>query len=658
MGNIRHSNNASAELAAGITNVATSVTVETGKGALFPAVGAGLYAKLTLEDAVGNFEVVHLTARSGDVLTVVRAQEGTVAQAFASGSRIENRITAATLNDFLQKAGDTMTGQLDLAGGGSIVNGRLEPDEIVDTKIRGATGVTSNEFYVPPGGNPPTIGGNNVFHVGNLLRPTVGSILFPTHAAETAASVTPTDFAYPWGHAKRYGVVGDGAADDTTPVANTLKVGHQGLAIDWGSNLVIITSPFSIKSANANVPPVMRGQNTTFKAKAGSSGVFVEIENPHGQWPSGVHYDGNFVLDANALCSAAFRLHGCQRSYIGPICGINAVGAGATDATIRVEAENGFGIFKNTFVKWQAGTITATGGASHGFLIKSIDASNRINANVWIDPVSIWNAGRGFDIDYCSDKFVGIHAELNDGEGIFVDHCPAITLDVGYTEHNHQNMSGGGASDATEDEAIEFTANSNFPRVFGGNVNGTVNASLANSPIIMPGSSGQISIMPNGLGFDGAAAPPSTLSGFNALDTKDFVIRAGGSTKTSWDFATNRWRTNVIHEFLAATVQDIETITYSASMTPDATTADQHVITATNGTSFTINAPSGSITGMVHTYTIRNSSGGALGSVTWAGVFKMSAWTQPGNGTSRSITFRYNGTNWVEIGRTPADVPN
>ena len=99
-------------------------------------------------------------------------------------------------------------------------------------------------------------------------------------------------------------------------------------------------------------------------------------------------------------------------------------------------------------------------------------------------------------------------------------------------------------------------------------------------------------------------------------------------------------------------------LTYSASMTPDAIITHQYLITATNGTAFTVNAPINGYRGQVLTITISNTSGGALGAVTWNAAYKLSAWTQPANGFSRSIQFRYNGTNWIEIGRTNADVPN
>lgn len=99
------------------------------------------------------------------------------------------------------------------------------------------------------------------------------------------------------------------------------------------------------------------------------------------------------------------------------------------------------------------------------------------------------------------------------------------------------------------------------------------------------------------------------------------------------------------------------TLAYSASMTADATTGHQ-TVTITDAVAHTYNAPLNPVTGEFLTFTIRNTSGGAAGAATWNAGFKMAAWTQPANGFSRSITFRYNGTNWVEISRTPADVPN
>ena len=103
----------------------------------------------------------------------------------------------------------------------------------------------------------------------------------------------------------------------------------------------------------------------------------------------------------------------------------------------------------------------------------------------------------------------------------------------------------------------------------------------------------------------------------------------------------------------------LQTPTYSASMTFDVSTGNTFLVIVTNGTAFTINAPTNPVSGQEITVTIRNASGGALGAITWPTNFKMAAWTNPANGYSRSITLYYDGTaNWYEKNRTTIDVAN
>lgn len=95
---IKFANNASTTLAGAITNVATSLSVATGGGALFPALGAGDYFYATLSQS-GAVEIVKVTERTGDAMTIVRAQDGTSASAFGAGAILELRPVAAIFND-------------------------------------------------------------------------------------------------------------------------------------------------------------------------------------------------------------------------------------------------------------------------------------------------------------------------------------------------------------------------------------------------------------------------------------------------------------------------------------------------------------------------------------------------------------------------------
>lgn len=99
------SNYASAPLASSISSSATSITVTSGQGALFPAVPAGSVVYATLTDSSNNLEIVKVTARSTDVFTVVRAQEGTTARAYAAADKLELRVTAAGLGNMVQLDG-------------------------------------------------------------------------------------------------------------------------------------------------------------------------------------------------------------------------------------------------------------------------------------------------------------------------------------------------------------------------------------------------------------------------------------------------------------------------------------------------------------------------------------------------------------------------
>jgi hypothetical protein len=99
-----------------------------------------------------------------------------------------------------------------------------------------------------------------------------------------------------------------------------------------------------------------------------------------------------------------------------------------------------------------------------------------------------------------------------------------------------------------------------------------------------------------------------------------------------------------------------QTVTYSASITLAANQYDRHFIQVTNGTAFTINAPSGPTAHQTIVIDIRNASGGAMGAITWNAVFKMAgAFTNPANNKRRKIAFTYDGTNWIEEWRMAAD---
>lgn len=97
-------NNATSLLAADINDAALTLTVSSGEGALFPSPDPGDHFYVTLLDTDGNMEIVKVTARTVDVFTIVRAQESTLAKAFAAGTRVELRVTAQSVLDAVSAA--------------------------------------------------------------------------------------------------------------------------------------------------------------------------------------------------------------------------------------------------------------------------------------------------------------------------------------------------------------------------------------------------------------------------------------------------------------------------------------------------------------------------------------------------------------------------
>jgi len=120
-------NNAATTLASSILVGATSLTVASGTGALFPTLAGGAYFYCTLSNtAATTIEIVKVTARSTDTFTIVRAQDNTTASAFSAGDKVELRLTAIDLQNFPQldstntfALAQTFTSPIAIASGGT-----------------------------------------------------------------------------------------------------------------------------------------------------------------------------------------------------------------------------------------------------------------------------------------------------------------------------------------------------------------------------------------------------------------------------------------------------------------------------------------------------------------------------------------------------------
>jgi len=134
---IQFSNLASSLLASGVSDTATSISVNS--AASFPTLESGDYFYATI--GVGSSsEIVKVTAISGTTFTVLRGQDDTTAVSHSSGADIALRVNAGALLD-LRNAGQTYT-----AGSGLSVSDNeftnTAPDQTVSITGSGSTSVT------------------------------------------------------------------------------------------------------------------------------------------------------------------------------------------------------------------------------------------------------------------------------------------------------------------------------------------------------------------------------------------------------------------------------------------------------------------------------------------------------------------------------------
>lgn len=167
----RFSNSASATLAASLSSVATSLTVSAGTGALFPSLSAGQVFNAVLMDSSNNLEIVQVTARVADTFTIVRAQEGTTARSYSSGDRVELRMTAAALDNFVQLDGAQTISGVKTFSNGIVANVTGNLTGNVTGNVSGNAGSVTNGVYTA---GDQVIGGIKTF--SGLLQTTANRI--------------------------------------------------------------------------------------------------------------------------------------------------------------------------------------------------------------------------------------------------------------------------------------------------------------------------------------------------------------------------------------------------------------------------------------------------------------------------------------------------
>ena len=155
----------------------TSVAVDD--GSVFPALSAGefFYATLIRADAVTTREIVKVTARSGNTLTIVRAQDNTSALTFSADDLIELRIIAASLLA-LKAADELTTGDaaviLSTSAGNITIDAQGNDTDII---LKGTDGSSDTTFLTIDGSDAGKATFNNEIVSGAVITSGAGLVI-------------------------------------------------------------------------------------------------------------------------------------------------------------------------------------------------------------------------------------------------------------------------------------------------------------------------------------------------------------------------------------------------------------------------------------------------------------------------------------------------
>ncbi len=174
-------NNATATIAASITNTDTTIVLAAGLGNTFPLPSGSNYFYGTLFDNVGNYEIVKVTARVTDTLTVVRAQDNTNPLPFNAGSGFAMRPVAAIFNNFVQ-----LDGAQTISGSKTFSSAIIASAGVSATTVSASGGFTGTLNGNVTGNLTGNVTGNVT---GNLTGNVTGNVTGNADTATTAGSI-------------------------------------------------------------------------------------------------------------------------------------------------------------------------------------------------------------------------------------------------------------------------------------------------------------------------------------------------------------------------------------------------------------------------------------------------------------------------------------
>lgn len=262
--NIRFTNFGSTTLVGAITAGQTAISVTN--GAVFPSLTGSNYFYAVITDSLTaptKQEIVKVTARSGNSLTITRGQDGTTGQAFDSGNYIELRPTNLAFQDVFDDAVTVarsditaITGTLPTSKGGTGQNFSASTG-FVKLTAGTASASTVNLTTDVTGTLPIAYGGT-----GQTTANAAFNALAPSQTSNANKYLKTDGTNTSWDDIDHsditnnlvilvddYGAVGDGSTDDTVAIQAALNAGAA-----LGSNSVVRLGPKRYVATSLIIP--------------------------------------------------------------------------------------------------------------------------------------------------------------------------------------------------------------------------------------------------------------------------------------------------------------------------------------------------------------------------------------------------------------------
>jgi hypothetical protein len=331
---VLYTNNALSNLSASITNSATSLSVTAGTGVRFPNPGGSDYFYATITDTSGEIEIVRVTSRMTDSLTVARGQDGTTARAWGTNANFELRVTRSMLDDFKT---DTR------AGNAATATALQTARTIGGVSFNGTANI--NLPGVNTAGNQNTTGSAATLTTGRTIAIT-GDLTYTSGSFNGSANVTGT------GTLANSGVTaGTYGGNNSIP---SLTVDAKGRVTAASTVTPSGTYAISISGSSAS---------TTGNAATVTNGVYTV---------------GDQTIGGSKTFSSAIRPPAVASSWIGGHRGNSAVSVTTTGTT-------------SSFHGW-ASQRTPSGGFALGTLNNDVYLTWATNANIDANTNTVFNA--------------------------------------------------------------------------------------------------------------------------------------------------------------------------------------------------------------------------------------------------------------------------